>query len=292
MNHLRCGLTVAVVLVVTLNSASAQTWYTDVMAARRKAEELNRPLLIHFGATWCGPCQQMEKQVLNQPAVLDRLKATVVGLKIDGDKHEDLVQRFGIKSFPTDLIVEPDMYATRIVEGDGFRTLDQYLVMIDRATTRYAELLAKRLPKTTPPVSTTPDYGSDPSQFTNTGKAQLMIEGYCPVTLNKERKWIKGDSQFKSEFKGQLYHFTSAQSRDEFLKTPEKFVPQFLGCDPVLTWTSDRAVPGSIEYGAFYDGKLYLFVSDENRKKFKSEPDKYLTTRVVLYVDQIESVVR
>ena len=45
-------------------------------------------------------------------------------------------------------------------------------------------------------------------------------------------------------------------------------------------------------FAAFYDDQLYLFVNKENRDRFKETPDRYISTRVVLDFDLIETVTR
>lgn len=265
-------------------------WHTNLNEARREAERLNRPLLVHFGAVWCAPCQKMERTVFNQPEVIDQLKATAVCLKIDVDKNPELAQRFGVERFPTDVILEPN--GMRLMEATGYQSPEEYRALVDRAARRYAVLLAARSNRPAPPVATTPETGGNPAQVVKNANAQLMLDGYCPVTLQNTRSWKKGDSQFQTTYKDQVYQFVSAEARAEFLQAPEKYVPQFLGCDPVLIFTTDRAVPGSIEWAAYFDNHLYLFVSQDNRSAFKADPEKYLRTRVVLDVDQIESVFR
>lgn len=291
MKPLWRNISALILVLLSARLSVAETiWHTSLNEARREAERVNRPILCHFGAKWCAPCQKMERLVLNQPNVTAQMRASVVALKIDIDEHPELAQRFGVERFPTDVFLEPN--GQRLMESTGFHSADEYISMIDRAGRRYTDLLASRQTKSPLPLATSPEHNGDASQLAKNAAPMLMLEGYCPVTLQKTRRWEKGDPQWHAEYKGQLYQFVSAQVREEFLKAPDHYVPQLLGCDPVIVFTTDRVVPGSIEWGAFYDDRLYLFTSEEHRRKFKESPDKYVATRVVLNVDQIESIIR
>lgn len=288
MCHPRCGF-IAILLMIagpTLSEAADPYWHKDLATARAEAERLNRPILCHFGATWCAPCQKMERSVLNQPQVLDQLKASVIGLKVDVDDHPELARRFGVDRFPTDIFLEPN--GQRLLESTGYRNPQEYAALVSRAGTRYADLVASRQPK--PPASVTSNPDKPREMVSDEGTAPaLQLKGYCPVTLWKHRRWEKGSPQFAVIHKGQLYHLESAQAREEFDQNPLRYAPQFLGCDPVIVWETDRAVPGSIQWAAFYDDHLYLFSTEQNRHEFRQSPDKFVTARVVLSVDQIEA---
>lgn len=78
----------------------------------------DKPTLVDFYATWCGPCKM-------QSPVLEELKAkvgdTVNIVKIDVDKNQELSARYGVRSIPTLFIFkkgEPVWRAT------GFQQLE------------------------------------------------------------------------------------------------------------------------------------------------------------------------
>jgi thioredoxin 1 len=58
----------------------------------------DRPVLVDFFATWCGPCQAL------QPILKDvkvELGDSVSIIKIDVDKNQELARQFQIKGVPT-----------------------------------------------------------------------------------------------------------------------------------------------------------------------------------------------
>ncbi len=283
--------TLLIITVGLLSQVSAVQadgpWLTDLNKARKIAEETNRPILCHFYADWCGPCQQMERNVFPDASVRQQLQSSVVAVKINTQDQPHLSKRFGISSLPTDIILEPN--GKEIVQSSGYRNQSEYVGMMMRARTRYEDLVASRASAIDQANRET--IGSHP-KTPQPVESIVMLEGYCPVTLWDSRRWEKGSPQFQTEYKGQKYQFASAKLVAEFKKSPERFVPQFLGCDPIVVWETDRAITGDIQYGAFYDEQLYLFTSDENRRRFKSTPDQFIKTQVVLHVDQIQRVVR
>ena len=61
----------------------------------------DKPVLIDFFATWCGPCQMLGP-VLKQ--VKDSLGDRVSIIKVDVDKNQELAEALRIKGLPTLMI--------------------------------------------------------------------------------------------------------------------------------------------------------------------------------------------
>ncbi len=111
--------------------SATDVWGHDYAQAWRRAKKLNRPVLLHFHAPWCGPCRQMERDVLNTPVVLRALHATCIAVKIDCDAEPALVEQLGIASLPCDVLVTPDRKIHPI--NSGFLPAERYSTLISQA---------------------------------------------------------------------------------------------------------------------------------------------------------------
>ncbi len=80
-----------------------------------------RPALIDFYATWCGPCK-MTAPVVEQ--IAEKYEGKIDVYKVDVDKEQELAAMFGIRSIPSLLFIpmkgEPQMN----VGAMGFGQLD------------------------------------------------------------------------------------------------------------------------------------------------------------------------
>ena len=82
-----------------------------------------KPVLVDFWATWCGPCQ-MEAPVLEELAAE---RSDVIIGKVNVDDEPELANAFQVNSIPT-LILFNNGEAVRA--AIGYRTKDQLIEMI------------------------------------------------------------------------------------------------------------------------------------------------------------------
>jgi YHS domain-containing protein/thioredoxin-related protein len=324
MQSLKLGSTCLwVVISAALPSWAADygspTWRHDFHSAEAEAKRENRPLLVHFHAKWCGPCQTMNREVLSDPVVLRQIEASVIAVKIDSDEHRDLANRFGVDSLPTDIFLDPNGFV--LDRSSGMSDRQRYLSLIARVDSRFCQTRKARIATSTKPTSrepallsrvTPPPIAPNPvrqpaisSPLVATAPAQNLsksgpqltpskrpvamvgLRGFSPVALVGQRQWLRGSDRWAWDYKGITYYLTSAEELQEFKDRADRYAPQVLGCDPVILDITDRAVAGDIHYAAFFDGELYLFVSEKSRQAFKLDPDRFVRTKHVLKDDQL-----
>lgn len=246
-------------------------WLADYARAKSRAAELNKPLLVHFYAGWCIPCRRMERETLRTGDMARRLKTAFVGVKLDADRNGPLMKQLGVRSLPADVVIAPD--GTKSVLSVGYQTKGQYLARLDAVGRRFGNAPPSTAKPAAPQIARKPAASEEELDG---------LDGYCPVSLWNWREWKKGDRLITAKHKGIRYRFASALDRDAFRGDPEKYAPRLLGCDPVVLYNADKAERGTTKFGAYFDGKLYLFKSAENRTTFKRQPIRYTRTRHVL----------
>lgn len=62
----------------------------------------DKPVLIDFFATWCGPCRMVSPIVDEIAEEHDEFKIC----KVDVDKEPELAQKFGVVSIPTLVVIK------------------------------------------------------------------------------------------------------------------------------------------------------------------------------------------
>jgi YHS domain-containing protein/thiol-disulfide isomerase/thioredoxin len=263
-NRIAVSLGAAFLFTAPSLSMASDGWYDTYETARDTAEKHELPLLIHFHASYCGPCRQMSSQVFSNREVQQQLRQGLAAVEVDVSRDPALAAQFGASTIPRDVVVYRD--GTTETLNVGFKSVLAYMSLLRQVAAR----------GTQSPV---------PQIFRNT--KVIGLEGFCPVRLLRDREWVSGHENLTTAYRGVTYFFSTKETQQLFLKAPSDFAPQNLGCDPIVLLTDDRAVAGKIRFGAFFDDRLYLFSSENNRARFKQSPLKYTRIRHAIKADQL-----
>lgn len=103
----------------------------------------------------------------------------------------------------------------------------------------------------------------------------VAMDGYCPVELITNERWVPGDPGLTATYQGRTYLFSGRTQRQLFLSDPRSYTPRYSGHDPVLAVDGKRHVLGQTDYCVTYKGRLYLFSSSVTLTRFRDNPQRY-----------------
>jgi thiol-disulfide isomerase/thioredoxin/YHS domain-containing protein len=251
-------------------------WQTDLEAAKQQAARENKLLLVHVWAPWCGPCKRMDKEVFNQASVVQALEPLYVCVKINTEEVPAAKKQFGIKSWPTDLVLTPD---GRVLERtEGFKVASKYTADL----TQFAAA-AKGVPTTTlakgtgelPPRRESLPLGDAPAPWAKerpapAGGTPLAAGGYPP---RDNSNYPPRDSRPAAPPAGAspaptLPPGTPPLGLDGFC--PVQLSYAMKQAEPSRRWTR-----GDVRWGAIHRGRLYLFAGATEQTSFLADPDRF-----------------
>ena len=101
-------------------------------------------------------------------------------------------------------------------------------------------------------------------------KNGVALQGYDPVAYFESNKAVQGDSEINTKHNRALYFFSSEKNKALFLKTPEKYAPQYGGfC--AYGVSENHLSPADPQAFTIVDNKLYLNYNLEVRKMWAKD---------------------
>lgn len=116
--------------------AAERVFWTDFGSGLERAREEGSPMVVTFVAAWCGYCQKMDRTTWKHPEVIQRL-GELVAVRVDGEESlerngfsgSQLAQRYGVRGFPTTLLLDTD--GNVISRAGGYQQASQFLSWLE-----------------------------------------------------------------------------------------------------------------------------------------------------------------
>jgi thiol-disulfide isomerase/thioredoxin/YHS domain-containing protein len=281
--------------VSSVAHADAIAWRKDYAAARAESAASGRPLLLHFGATWCGPCKRVERKVFTNPEAIAVINAQFVPVKIDVDDHPELKKQFTVSSIPADLVVAPD---GRIVQREtGDKTAAVYVASLRRAQTYYVQSVAaaRRAVPQMPAMQMSAMGGAHANQAVVAGvgfqaspqvigppRGHQSVAPATPSAMSRQQPFPV-QQPIPHQVIPQQFAVQQPVARPPVAQQPptvasvgpagSPFV--FEGFCPVSLTERGEWTAGRKEYGLRHRGRTYLFAGPDEWQRFNANPDKY-----------------
>ena len=137
-----CAVVAGIWYFGSQTAPSAVAWVDDHQDALRQAEASGRLILLDFGADWCPPCQEMNRNVFSDPEFAAELEKWVVPVRVDlSDRPPppsagELAQRYRVGALPTFVVV--DAKGQEVSRRTGAMSAGQFLGFVRGAVNQAA----------------------------------------------------------------------------------------------------------------------------------------------------------
>lgn len=115
-------------------------------------------------------------------------------------------------------------------------------------------------------------FKAEPEKY---AQADLAYGGLCPVCLLDAKKRVRGKRQFASVYDGLTYLAADADTQSRFNADPARYAPALDGLCVVCLKNGNQRVHGSVDFGAYHKGRIYLMADDGARRAFLAAPGTY-----------------
>ncbi len=288
-------------------------WHTEFQTAQQESAASGLPLLVHFYGTNCPPCRQMEAEVFHSAEFEKAMAGGFVLVKLEARKDRALLERFGIRSIPADLVLSSSREVLWRHEGYQSGDQRQYIGAVSRhrgqpSLARIAEEApnprrptaddgdqAPQLPSQparrqadTPVAKRTPNPSPESKvQYSRSRTADRPEAAVAeqpsferpeaPRPESEPRQWTAAKPKTKSRSPAPVRSAgeEAAQAEERVTRPVAQSDWALDGYSPVSLKEEGQWVAGRDEFTAEHDGLTYRFVDARERDRFERSPEQF-----------------
>ena len=120
----------ALILLVCQQAVAVD--FHDSIEAARAADTEQRPVVVSFGAAWCGWCRKMEVNTFKSPEV-EELAGRFLWVKVDVDEQKELAARYKVHGLPHTIVL--DAKDRKIGEAGGYLPPERFVRFLTQSLT-------------------------------------------------------------------------------------------------------------------------------------------------------------
>jgi YHS domain-containing protein len=249
-------------------SPEAIAWQTDLPRAEREARAQDRLLWVQFTGSWCPNCVRLERETFADPRIIAHARDHFIPVKLQSERHLDLVDRFGVSGIPATIVLKPE--GGVLAKNEGYVDAAAFHAFLEKA------LIRSRRGSGAPPVPSAGLPESAPGRDPGSGdEPRVALAGFCPVSLVEGCRLIPGQPGLSLPYQGQVYRFADDRMRNAFRQQPGRFLPVDGGRCPVARVDRSEVRPGEALWSVRYRDRLFLCADKEAQARFMKNPERY-----------------
>ncbi|MBM4076369.1 MAG: thioredoxin family protein [Planctomycetes bacterium] len=117
-------------------------WNHSLKSAHKTAIELDRPMLIVFGASWCTFCHKLERETLGDKRIAAIVNRDFIPVHLDFDRDSKVAKILEVESLPCTVILSPQ--ADLLLKKEGYAEPKEFSRTLQAALERRDEIVQVR----------------------------------------------------------------------------------------------------------------------------------------------------